>query len=202
MSSGRDKRKEGYYQQQTQDAMSNYSADNPLQSAINKRAQARLDWGNSTAPKDVTTAPGFSDSLDIYGNAQNFANEQQHGGGAMRLADSNSGYSDQLKSLNSFNRFNERAEGLSDAFQQNRAEALGLAQNSISASDAKKLNTANLAMTQENNYYQRPQKQSFWTQMLGGALGMGSAYVTGGVSTLGRGKSSVPGSIGYAPPHG
>ncbi len=170
-SGGKTTQPASYYDNAANTAVANVATVSPVQQAIDKKAQTWLDWDAQTGPKDVTTAPGYSDELNIYGSADSLANQSQMGGGALNLADSNSGYADQLKQLGSFERFNNRAEGLSDAMKANRAQALGLAQQSISASDAKKLASAQAALQNQSSYYNRPQKQGFWSSLATAGLG-------------------------------
>lgn len=137
-----------------------------------KRLKAFTDWEDKAGPRDIMEAPGMNDMLDIYGSAESLANKKRLGNPAMALSGGGSGdYARQLDSLDSQNRYDERAAGLSHGLQSAKAEAYGLGGSAADLESNRKSQYASLMSNQENNYYNRPKPKPLWQRIAGIALG-------------------------------
>lgn len=178
LSPGKDKKKVNQAEQRTISSIDAVSAPDPLDQRLRAKATKFLDWQDSTdANKNILDAPGISDQMDIYGEAQNLADQELMGSGAGQLAMPSSGaYQDQIKELGKNQRYNTRAAGLSNALQGLKAESLGLADNSIEREMMRRLQSANLNLGNQAQYYNRYKKQNPWYQKLWNA-GLQAAQV-------------------------
>lgn len=183
LSPGKGKKKVNAQEQRASAAIQNVSTVDPLDAAMREKAQKMLDWEKSTgANKNILDAPGISDQMDIYGNAQALADQEMMGSGAGQLANPVSGaYQTQVKELGRNQRYDARAAGLSDALQRLKAEALGLADTSIERDFRRKATTADLEQRQLGQYYNRYKKQNPWYQKVWNfsrqAAAAGSAFI-------------------------
>jgi hypothetical protein len=164
MSSG--KKKSSWYDTQTNNAIADAGKPSALQQKIDAKALNWMNWEDSTAPKDITQAPGMDAQMDVYRMANQRAEADRIGGGALNLADTNSAYSDQVKTQNKMAVRDITGQGLHEGLQGLKNEALGLANQSTSADAARKSLSANLALQNQNNYYHRPKKKAWWETLL------------------------------------
>lgn len=145
---------------------------NPLQQSVDAKAQKFFDWDNSTGPKDVTEAPGFGDLVDIYGNAEAAQGQRRVGNPQAAFGSTaNPNFSHQLEQQGAMDRYNVRASGLNQGLQGLKAQAYGLADQSINNDMQRRQTYASLLGQNSRDYYNRPQKPSLWQQIAGVAIG-------------------------------
>lgn len=167
LSPGKGKKKVEAQEATTTAAINNVSTVDPLDAKIRAKAQRFMDWEDSTQPKNILDAPGISDQMDIYGEAQGLADQEMMGSGAGQLANPSSGaYQDQVKQLSANQRYDTRAAGLSNALQGLKAEAYGAADSSINRDFERKMASAQLNQGQLSQYYNRYKVQNPWYQKL------------------------------------
>lgn len=187
MPKGKQKNIEQQNQTATTNAIAAVSAVNPFQAQVNAQIQKSLDWKNGTGefagkPRNIMDAPGFSDATDVYGTSRNATELDRKGGGALNLADPASGaYADQMKTQNNLDFSNNRAEGLSSAVANMQENNLRQLNQSIDRDAAQKNAVAGFTMQNQQNYYQRPKKESIWKTILKTAIGGASTLAKGGM---------------------
>jgi hypothetical protein len=142
----------------------------PLQQIMEQKAQNFFNWENAAGPKDILAAPGMDEALDIYGYADNAANEKRFTPALALAGPGTSGYAQQLESQNKMNRYDTRAQGLNQAFANTRGQAYGLSDQAIGREMDQKQAYANALGNYNQSYYQRPQKPPLWQQIAGVAM--------------------------------
>lgn len=168
LSPGKSQQKVGAQEDRTNAAIDNVGTVDPIEAQLRARTKKFMDWQDSTDPnKNILDAPGISDYTDIYGAAENAANQEMMGSGAGALANpANAGYTAQLKELSANNRYNDKAAGISNALQGLKADNLGMANSAIQNDFQRKSATAGLEQNQLSQYYNRYKIQNPWYQKL------------------------------------
>jgi hypothetical protein len=185
LSPGKGKKKVNAQEAKATQAIAAVAAPDPLEQKIREKQQRVIDWdAYQGGDKNILNAPGIGDYMDIYGSANQAAEAEQMGGGAIRLADpSSNAYAAQVKELGKNQRYDARAQGISDAWGMLKGDAYGQANNLIDRELQKKLGVAGLEQRQLGLLYNRYKKQNPWYQKLwnaglqagtvGGRLAMG-----------------------------
>jgi hypothetical protein len=166
------------------------SQPDPLEERLRERDMGFLDWeSGKSGPIDVRNAPGLGPSLALYENAATEQAGERQGIGALRMGlnASNPSLAQLLEQQSKDRRQQSAAGGLEEAVRMRSAEAnrsaLGLAQfgqeRRMGLAGLTSSN-ANTATGQYLQFLSRPRRPSFWSQVLGGAAQVGSAYFTGG----------------------
>jgi hypothetical protein len=178
LSPGKDKKKVNAAEQRTNTSIDAVSAPDPLNDRLRAQQMKVLDWEDSTDPnKNILDMPGIGDYMDIYGSADQLAEQGMMGGGAMRLAEPASGtYQTQVKELGKNQRYDMRAHGLSDARQWLKADANQQSNQLIDRELQKRMGVANLNLGNQAQLYSRYKKQNPWYQKLWNA-GLQAAQV-------------------------
>jgi hypothetical protein len=97
----------------------------PYQKYLDAQFAKWSAFDNQTGPKDITQAPGMSDYLDIYGNADQAAAQDRIGDPSHAFTANLPGFNNQLQSQRKMGMYDTRAEGLHNAYEQSRAQGLG-----------------------------------------------------------------------------
>ncbi|MBA4184968.1 MAG: hypothetical protein H0X49_13320 [Acidobacteria bacterium] len=132
-------------------------------------------------PLDITDTKYMTPYLDIYGNADRQASVKKLGGGAMNLADTNSGYVSQLDKLQKDERYNTRASGLHDAWNGLKGEAAGLSGEQINADTIRRNSVAQMQFQNRSDFHRQKAANPWMTALQIGIQGLGAA---GGVPGL------------------
>lgn len=178
LSPGKDKKKVAAAETATNQAIQNVTAPDPLEQAIRAKQQKIIDWENYAGPdKNILNAPGIGDYMDIYGSADQAAEDEMMGNGGLRLADPTStAYSSQVKELGKNQRYDARAHGLSDAWQMLKGDAYNQSGQIIDRNLQRTMGAANLRLGNQAQLYSRYKKQNPWYQKLWNA-GLQAAQV-------------------------
>lgn len=186
MGSGKAKRTEAANDRSVNEAKAELKTVNPFEQRLNSRSMKFMDWQDGTGeyagkPRDITQAPGMSDTLDLYGGANQIANTERFGDGAVRLADpaAGSAYGTQMKQQKDMQLYDNRAAGVSNALGNLRAENTGQVSDLMNRDFARKNAVFGAESENRRDYYARPKKQNPWMTAL--KIGLG------GVSTLAKG---------------
>lgn len=168
LSPGKGKKKVEAQEEAAKKAIADVGTQSELDKMISDRAKRMLLWEDSKDPnKSILDAPGLSNFTDIYGNANEIAQQEQMGSGGMALANPASGaYKSQIEELGKNQRYDSRAEGLSNALQALKAQAYGMADQSIDRDMERKARVAGLNQNQLSQYYGRYKIQNPWYQKL------------------------------------
>ena len=161
-----------------------------FQKRLDARAMKFFDWDEGKGefagkPKDVTEAPGFSNLMDIYGNAEAMA-------GAERMGDPIAAFSGRgtssnpwlarIAEQNKMKRYDARASGLNQGLADLKTEATsGAMYGNENAMRRNSEYVSNLAGFNDR-FYNRPQRVNPWMQALG--LAVGGLGAAGGVKGL------------------
>src|SRR5262245_48431215 len=127
-------------------------------------------WENAAGPKDITSAPGMSDYLDVYGNANALAAQQRVGDPSHAFSANLPGFTDQLQQQQQMRMYNTRAQALSDAFRGAKASALGAGAQAAQLETGRLNEYAGLMNNYNSAYYGRPQQVPLWKQIAGIAM--------------------------------
>ncbi len=151
-----------------------------LQKLMEERAQRFFDWDNGTGAyagqaKDITKAPGMDAALDIYGTADRLAAEKRFTPSVALSGQGSAGFARQQDAQQGMQRYDLRARALSDALAGSRAQAFGLADQSIGNEMQQKQGYANALGQYNSGVYNRPQKPPLWQAIAGMAIGGMSA---------------------------
>lgn len=156
-------------------------------------------WETGAGAHDILEAPGMDHALDIYGSAHSLEAQDQLSNPALALSGTgNRGLADQAEMLHKSQLYNDRAEGLHNAFNQAHDDAYGMGANAAELEFRRHNAEAGLAAGVANSYWQRQaQKKPLWERIAGLAIGgLGAAGGLGGISGLFGGGSRGGGSGG------
>lgn len=150
-----------------------------FETIANKRLQNFSNWQDAPGPHDIMDAPGIGDMADIYGTAESLAQQKRLSNPQMALSGGGSGdYANQLNALNTQQRYDARAAGLSHGLQSLKDEAYGLGGSAANMEFQRKQAMAGDMMAQENGYYGRQAMQPpLWQQIAGIAVGGAGAIL-------------------------
>lgn len=152
-----------------------------FETIANQRLKAFTDWENKPGARDILEAPGIGDMVDIYGSAESLANQKRLGNPQMALSSGGSrDYAKQLDSLDTQNRYDERAAGLSRGVASLKNEAYGLGGSAADLESQRKNQYANAMLEQQSEYYRRPKSVPLWQRIAGLAIGGVGAYGAAG----------------------
>lgn len=151
----------------------------PYQQYLDAQFSKWTDWNNQTGPKDITSAPGMSDYLDIYGNADRAAANARIGDPSHAFTANLPGFNNQLQQQKQMGMYDTRAEGLHNAYESSKAQGLGEGATAADLDTQRRDAYANAMAGYNANYYHRPQTQPLWKTLTGIALGglQGAAQV-------------------------
>lgn len=175
MSKGKDK--ERVYDVRTNAAIEETKKLSPLEQWQTDQQNKTLRWLDGAGEyagkaKNILDMPGMENTVDVYGSSRAATETDRYGGGALNLANPSSGaYANQQKQLNNFNFANNRAEGISNAAANLKAQNLGQMNMLIDRDTARKNTAANLEMENRRDYYNRPKQSPWWATALGLATG-------------------------------
>lgn len=165
--------------------METASRPDPLEERLKGQSMDWLDWSEGKqGPIDVTRAPGFGPSLNLYQRAAAGQQGERMGIGALRMGEqaSNPNLVALLAEQAKARREQEAAGGLERAVAYRDAEVKGSALPLLDLAQNRTMGLASLgsgnANTAQGQYLgflsNRPQRPSFWrtfTQSFGNALG-------------------------------
>lgn len=154
----------------------------PYQKYLDEQFQKWTDWDNQTGPKDITTAPGMSNYLDIYGNAGEAAAKERVGDPTHAFTANLPGFNNQLQTQKKMDIYNTRAKGLHDAFEGSRAQGLGEGGTAADLDINRRNQYAQDMMGYNESYYHRPLQQNPW--MTAAQLAIGGLGAAGGIPGL------------------
>lgn len=182
MGSGRGNSQETNLSNQAEAASTKAAEVNPLQQAQQDRIKKY--WGDLDAGKDVSQISYLSPYYNLFNNSKN-ANQNYAGDGLLSdnaMAGGNGRMlgliGQQMKA-----RKEQQASGdLYNAANQAYGDSVSTGMGVANADTSQRLELANQANQRYSSYLNRPRKPSIWEQLLGGAMGAASSYVSGGMA--------------------
>jgi hypothetical protein len=182
MGSGKAKKQEQQNDRYVRTAINDVKTINPLEQRLNSRSMKFFDWQDGTGeyagkPRSILDAPGISDTLDLYGGAEQLANTERFGDGAVRLADpaAGSAYGTQMKQQKDMQLYDNRAAGVSNALGVLKAENTGQVGDLMNRDFARKNAVLGAESENRRDYYARPVKKPLWETIAGLAIGGATA---------------------------
>lgn len=122
---GRNREQQNYWNQQAQQQNQQITQVDPLEAQWRQQQMDYLNWRNSPG-RDVRDAPGLSDYIQIGQAAQERAQRDRQGTGALQLGGAgNAGYTENLKSLRQNEAAQDFGTGLERALAMRHSEASG-----------------------------------------------------------------------------
>lgn len=179
---GRKKREEDYWNSLAKQQNQKIAQVDPLEQKWRDQQMAFLNWRDSNG-KDVRSAPGLSEYIQIGQAAQDRAKRERMGTGALQLGGAgNAGYTENLKTLRQNEAAQDFGTGLERAMAMRTAEATGsvlpLAQLTTNRNVAQANNSAGMFGQWSNK-----QEKSWWDYLregVGMASQVGSMIFGGG----------------------
>jgi hypothetical protein len=184
MSSG-NKKKENQYEGNVQTALQAANVPTAEETAQHEAAAKFRNW-MATPGQDILSAPGMNFATDIYGNANAMAAQSRVGDPRNAFTANLPGFNNQLRQQMQENLYNTRAQGLSNAFSQAKAEALGQGDVAAQMEMQRKQQYAQGQQQFLTSWYNRPQKPPLWQTIAGLAIGgLSAAGTAGGTQGVG-----------------
>lgn len=157
----------------------------PYQKYLDEQFAKWSAFDNQTGPKDITQAPGMSDYLDIYGNADRAAAESRIGDPAHAFTANLPGFNNQLEQQRKTGMYDTRAAGLHNAYESSRAQGLGEGGTAADLDIARRNAYAQDMLGYNQNYYNRPRSVPLWQTLSQLAIGgLGAAGGGAGIAKL------------------
>lgn len=171
-SGGRNRERQNYWDTQAAQANQAITQVDPLEQQWRDEQKRFLDWRDSSG-KDVRNAPGLDEYIQIGQAAQDRAQRERMGTGALQLGNAgNAGYTENLKTLRQNEAAQDFGTGLESAVAARTAEATGsvlpLAQLTTNRNIAKANNAAGMF----GQWNQRKSK-NWWDYLIEGAQTFG-----------------------------
>lgn len=178
---GKDQQQQNYWQNQSQQAVTNMQRVNPFEERLTQEGIDFLDWeAGKKGPRDITNAPGLSASLDIYNRAKQRGKEKRYGVGSIALSDgSSSGYAEKLREQQNMEMEENAAGDLANAYRIKSAEVRGSALPLASLDQSRRNAVAEVSSGNLRSYIGRPRQKPFWQSLLEGAA-QGISYGAAG----------------------
>jgi hypothetical protein len=183
-SKGKNKEREDFWGNASQQAYQQNAAPTPLQSAWEKQQTDFLNWDESKG-KDVRSAPGMDKYIQLADAARNRASIERNPTGAMALGDlGDSGYAAQLQNQRQKESDQDIGSGLENALNLRRAEASGSVIPLAQLNQSRNANNMSFAGGMYNNIADRNKRPGFWQNLLmagiAGGSQVASSFATGG----------------------
>lgn len=129
---------------------------------------------------DILGAPGMNRAVDNYASADLIAAQQRLGVPSFALSGGGSGdYAKQVDVLQRRNLYNDRARGISQAYNDLEAQADGFGMNAAEMETRRRNSFADSMLRQEGQYYNRPAKQNWFQKYAMPLIGAGIGGLAG-----------------------
>jgi hypothetical protein len=175
MSSGKkNKQRESYWDNASQQSYQANSQPTALQSAWEKQQTDFLNWDTSKG-KDVRDAPGMDKYIQLSEAARTRAGRERNPTGALALSGmSGGGYAAQLQNQREKEVDQDIGSGLENALNLRRAEAAGSVVPLAQLNNSRNSANMNFSGGMYNNIAERNGRPGFWQNLLMAGISGGS----------------------------